>query len=308
MRKILVKNKLAWWLGGILIAYGIGNACLGTAFQKQVAINAYKESLQILANEKAEQVNIFLKSKAEEQNIIASMNVFKQAVLYPNDSAIIATAKDRINELKDTVSRIAIFTSEGIMFLAASGPVPVDYSTIPYFVSKDKNVVFMRYYDNFQKKDYYSIIGPIYDSLEKNKIIGAIALDVGLDKISALLKETHESATNEVYLIDETRLMLSGSEYIGQGNTNGVLIQEVESAGALACLADLKTFTLDGVIEEHEEEVLEYTNYMGNEVYGAHAYVPSIMGCVIAEEGEADFTQFTIIDYFANLFNNSAEE
>ena len=102
--------------------------------------------------------------------------------------------------------------------------------------------------------------------------------------------------------------MLSGSEYIGQGNTNGVLIQEVKSDGARLCLADLKTFTLDGVIEEHEEGVLEYTNYMGNEVYGAHAYVPSIMGCVIAEEGEADFTQFTIIDYFTNLFNNSAEE
>ena len=251
--------------------------------QRQNLSKTKKESLQVLADEKASQVSMFLESKTEVQKIIASMNVFKEAVLYPNDPAKLAIAKKRIEELKDIIPRIAIFTNDGIMFIAESGPVPIDYSAIPYFVSKDKKIMFMRYYDNYQKRDYYSVLGPIYDGTEKNKVIGAIAFDVELDKISALMRVTTEGKNNEVYLINEQGLLLSSSKYIGKGNKSGVLIQEIKSEGAKECLEDLEKYNKDGTIEDHEEEILQYTNYMGNEVFGTHAYVPGIMGCVIAE-------------------------
>lgn len=283
MKIILQKKMLALWLGAVLVIISIGFMVLIFHVQTQNFSNTNKESLQVLADEKALLVNTFLESQKEKLEVIASMNVFKEALLYPNDPAIIATAKERINEIKDTVSRIAIFTNKGIMFLAESGPVPIDYSTIPYFVSKDRKIIFMRYYDSYQKKDYYSILGPIYDPIEKNKVIGAIAFDVELSKISALMEETLNNATNEVYLIDETGLLLSGSRYIGSGNKNGVLIQEIKSDGAKDCLEDSKKYQKDGAIEKHEENVMQYTNYIGDDVLGAHAYVPAIMGCVIAE-------------------------
>jgi hypothetical protein len=305
MKNFLRKNKLVLWLCIIIIIITSIMACLFVAYQRQTAIKNAGEDLQLLANEKAVQVNMFFEFQKEKLSIIASMNVFKEAVLYPNDSAKIVTAKNRIDELKSIVSRIAIFTNAGLMFIAESGPVPMDYSALPYFVSQNKHIIFMRYYDPFQKKDYYSVLGPIYDSIEKDKVIGAIAFDVELDKISALMKETLESETNEVYLINETGLLLSGSEYIGQGNKKGVLIQEVKSEEAQECLADLKKYGGEGEVAEHEEgESSQYLDYMGNEVYGAHAYVPAIGGCVIAEISAAEVMSFSILDYIKNTFSN----
>jgi len=302
MKIISLQKKIVLVIGVVLLLLFITTSVLMSLAQRQLLITSHKESLQMLANEKSAQIEMFLESQKEKLEIIASMNVFKQAVLYPNDPAVIATAKDRINELKNIIPRIALFTSEGIMFIAESGPVPIDYSTIPYFVSKDKKIIFMRYYDTFQKKDYYSILGPMYDEVEKNKVIGAIAFDIELDKISTLMKETLDSKTNEVYLIDETGILLSGSKYIGKGNKNGILIQEVKSDGVKACLADLKKYKKDGTIEDHEEAVFQYINYMGDEVFGAHAYVPSIMGCVIAEEGKGEILGVSMGEYIKNMF------
>ena len=170
-------------------------------------------------------------------------------------------------------------------------------------MDNQSEIVFTRYYDLQRKKDYYAVGGPIYDRIEKDKVIGAIAFDLELDKVSILMKEVLESKTGEVYLIDENGLLLSGSEYIGEGNKDGVLIQEVKSEGAKECLEDLEKYRGDGFVEEHEEEVISYTNYMGNEVFGAHAYVPSIMGCVIAEESADEITEFSLTGYVINIFN-----
>ncbi|MEI6058368.1 MAG: cache domain-containing protein, partial [archaeon] len=287
----------------IFIILFIGLICLGLNIQKQQIIEVHKESLQILANEKAAQIDNFLESQKEKQEIISSVGVFKEVVKDPKNPAKLEAAKNRINEISPIIHRIAIFTKEGVMFIAESGPTPIDYSSLPYFVLKDRNIIFMRYYDLSQKKYYYSVIGPIDDRIEKNKVIGSIAFDVELDKISSLMKETLDDGENdEVYLIDETGLLLSGSEYIGKNNKNGVLIQEVKSDGAKECLEDLEKYRGDGFVKEHEEEVISYKNYMGNEVFGAHAYVPSIRGCVIAEKSADEITKFSMMDYIKSIF------
>ena len=195
-------------------------------------------------------------------------------------------------------------TKKGIIVVAENNPAGTDYSSLPVFpMNNQSGIIFISYYDSQRKKDYYEVGGPIYDRIEKNKVIGAIAFDVELDKISILMKETLDDGENdEVYLIDETGLLLSGSEYIGNGNKNGILIQEVESEGAKECLEDLEKYRGDGFVKEHTEEVISYTNYMGNEVFGAHAYVPSIIGCVIAEKSADEITKFSMMDYIKNLF------
>ena len=303
MKEFIRKNKGVLVLCIIFIILFIGLICLGLNIQKQQVIEVHKENLQILANEKALHINTFLENQKEKQEIISSVGVFKEVVLNPTDTTKIEAAKNRINEISPIIHRIAIFTKDGIMFIVERGPVPIDYSTLPYFVSKDKNIIFMRYYDPFQKRDYYSVLGPIYDRIEKDKVIGAIAFDVELEKINSLMKETLDNGeSDEVYLIDENRLFLSGSEYIGEGNKDGVLIQEVESDGAKQCLKDLEKYKKEGFVEEHEEEVIQYTNYMGNEVFGAHAYVPSIMGCVIAEKSADEITKFSLIALIKNIF------
>jgi len=284
MKIILQKKKLALWLGAVFLIIFIGFMVLMFHVQRQNFSNTYKGSLQVLVNEKALLVNTFLESKVEEQKIIASMNVFKEALLYPNDPAKIAIANNRINELKSIIPGISLMNSEGIV---ATGDIDLpgtDYSQHPYFIAKRQDIMFARYYDPLRKDDCYAIIGPIYGNKDKTKIIGRIAFDIELNKIGTLMKEGSEGKTREVYLIDETGLLLSDSKYIDQGNKNGVLIQKVKSDGANECLADLKKYQKDGVIKEHKDEISQYINYMGDEVFGAIAHVPSIVGCVIAEE------------------------
>jgi C4-dicarboxylate-specific signal transduction histidine kinase len=306
MKNFLRKNKLAWWFCIIFVFLSIGLIFLGIGYQRYYVVKISQEKLQLLANEKAAQVNMFFESQKEKFKILSSMNVFKEAALYPNDPAKIAIAKNRIKEIKSILPGIGLITKEGILVVGENNPAGTDYSFMPQFPINDKTVMmFMRYYDLQRKQDYYGVFGPLYDSRETGKIIGAIGFDIELDKISVLMKETLESKTNEVYLIDETGLLLSGSEYIGQGNKKGVLIQEVKSEEAQECLADLKKYGGEGEVAEHEEgESSQYLDYMGNEVYGAHAYVPAIGGCVIAEENADEVLKFLIWDYIKNIFSN----
>jgi len=284
MKIILQKKKLALWFGAAFVIISIGFMVLIFHVQRQNFSSTNKENLQVLANEKALLVKTFLESQKEKLEIIASMNVFKEALLYPNDPAKIEIAKNWINELKNVIPGISLLNSEGIVSIGEIDLPGTDRSQHLYFLAKRQDILFTRYYDPLRKGDYYAIIGPIYDNTDKSKIIGRISFDIELDKISALMTESLSNDTNEVYLIDETGLLLSNSKYIGSGDKKGVLIQEVKNDESEDCLEDLKKYQKDGVIEKHEEKILSYLNYMGNEVFGAHAYIPQIMGCVIAEE------------------------
>jgi hypothetical protein len=263
-----------------------------------------------MANEKASRVNIFLEMQKDKSVILGSMDVFREVALFPNDTVKIKEAKKLIESLKGTVSGIGILTNKGIVIVSADNPAGADYSSLPGFPVTNDNLAikFTRYYDKERKKDYYGVGGPIYDSKEKNNSIGVISFDVEFDKISELMKETFETPGSEVYLIDETGLLLSGSRYISNENKNGILIQTVESEGAKVCLDDLKKYTKNGKFEEHEEKVFQYTNYMGDEVLGVHAYVPGLQGCVIAEEHIDEIMKLSFINYARNIFKKEAKK
>jgi len=262
-----------------------------------------------VANEKASRINTFLDVQKQKSSILGSIDVFQEAAMFPNDTTKINAAKKLIDNLKDTVQGLGILTNKGIIIVSADNPAGADYSSLPGFPVTDNSLTFRftRYYDKQRKKDYYAVAGLIYDSKEKNNPIGVISFDVEFDKISELMKEPFESDGSEVYLIDETGLLLSGSKYIGNGNKNGILIQEVESEGAKACLDDLKKYRKNGDTEAYEEKVLQYTNYMGDEVLGVHAYVSDIRGCVIAEEHIDEITKLSFTDYIKNIFKKEAK-
>jgi len=212
--------------------------------------------------------------------MLSSMNVFKNVILQPDNSSMLDIARARINELKFIVPGISVLTNEGIVLVGDIDLPGTDYRQHPYFLGKKQDVEFTRYYDPLRKEDYYAIIGPVYSDPQRTNIIGRIAFDVDLKNINNIMAENQVPGTEEVYLIDNTGLLLSASKFVGQDNQKGVLIQNVNSEGAKECLADLGKYDQSGYIAE---QVFRYLNYMGNEVYGAHAYVPAIMGCVIAE-------------------------
>ena len=304
MKTPFIKKKLACWLCAIVFLWVFGFMTIMSFAQRQMLIDTHQEGLQILANEKANLVNTYLESQQEKYSILASMNVFKELAKDPTNSTRVDEARKRINELKSIFPGIALLSKEGLIIIAESNPAGTDYSGVPGFPANDESTFrFMPYYDQFRKKDYYGAMGPIYDRVDTTKVIGVIGFDIEIDNVSSLMEETVDSATNEVYLIDQTGLLLSGSEFIGQGNKAGILIQEVDSEEAKVCLADLKEYGQENSIEEHEEKISSpYKNYMGDDVFGSHAYVPSIMGCVIAEESVNEVSSISMLDYFNNLF------
>jgi hypothetical protein len=208
--------------------------------------------------------------------------------VHPDDEAVIDAAKNKIAELKTLIPGISIMDENGIVSIGEKDAPCLDYIGEPFFFGKEKNVYFQRYYCPIRKKDFFAAVGPIYDSLQPKKIIGAIAFDIGFDYINELMKESIDCPVgDESYLIDRDGMMLTESEYVAENNSHGVLIQQVKSASAQDCLGDYEKFTVsdnDGnSVEEHSEKVFLYVNYMGDTVLGAHGYVPSIKGGVISE-------------------------
>jgi hypothetical protein len=293
-KKSKIKKQVMLFICIILVLLLIAYVFFSLNYQKKMIIYINKQTLQTLANEKAAQVNMFLEFQENRLSVLSSMSVFRNAVLDPNNPENIRLAKEMIDELEVNISGIGILTNEGVVIVSDDEDAGTDYGFMPQFpVKENDSIQFTRYYDLKRKKDYYAIGGPIYDLVEKNKIVGVIMFDIDLNEISSLMRETVESPTNEVYLIDETGLLLSDSEYIDKDNRNGVLIQEIKSEGAEECLNDLKKYLKDGEVEEHEEEIFQYENYMGNEVYGAHAYVRVIGACVIAEKSSEEMFGFS---------------
>lgn len=280
----------------------IGSVLLGLNYQKAHVVSMNKQSLQILANDKAYLIDSYMKDQKDKLDIISSVGIFKEIVKEPNNVLKLEEAGKKMNEFKDMIPGIRILSSTGVVIIGEADIIGANHGTRSYFSLPGKKTAFERYYDPVRKKDYYAVIGPIYDSVEKNKIIGAISFDIELDKIGVLMKESLKNDASEVYLIDETGLLLSGSEYVDRGNRDGVLIQEIKSEGAKECLADLEKYKREGYVEEHAEDIPQYINYMGNEVFGAHSYATSIMGCVIAEESIGDIAKFSEMDYLLTVF------
>lgn len=306
MKNFILKNRKTIILIPIIIIIFLVLLSLVIAdIHRKLVIKSREENLQVLAEEKAEQVDIFLESQKNILLILSKTGVFKEVLLYPNSSVSIINAQKRIEELSDIIPWITILNNDGVVIAGNTNITGTDFSKNPYFVKKYNNtIMFGRYYDPIRGKDYYAIVGPVYDRVDKNKIIGTIGFDLELEKISSLMKEIVENKNGEVYLIDYAKLLLSNSSYLYKDNRNGILIQEIESEGANECLFNLNKYERGKILKNDNKRVLEYVNYMGDKVIGAYAYVPSIMGCVIAEDNFDGITKFSFLDYIKNIFGN----
>ena len=269
--------------------------------QRRIFIKSHKLNLQILAIAKSNQINTFLDSQKEKLVAIASLNDFKEAVLSPNNPQKIETAKKTIYELKNVIPGISLLNSDGIVIVGDIDFPGTDYTQHPYFSEKRQDIRFTKYSDPIRNKEYYAVIGPIYDG--NNTIIGRIAFDIELDQINVIFKQSLEENTN-IELIDNEGLILGGSIFLDHQNDTEVLVQKDRDLGARICLSHLKEYGQTyGIVEYHEDEIVEYVNHSGLNVFGTHAYVPNIYGCIIAEQRADHVLQFSVADSLKNIFN-----
>lgn len=271
--------------------------------QRKMFINSHKENLQILANEKSELVDIYFKSEEVNLSVVAAMSDFVNVLQYPDDAVMVEIAKKRINELSRIIPNISIMNSAGKVIVGDIDLPGTDYSSHPYFLAKREDIAFTRYHDPRRNKDYYAVIGPIYN-FSKTKIIGRAAYDISTDIINSLLinKEKDTDHNHIIYFVDGQGLLLGSSDY-SKSKEKTSLGQIVQTDAVKKCLSDLEEYKKDGKVQEHIEDILQYKNYKGENVFGAHDFVSRVDGCVIAEESADIVLQFSIIDAFGKIFN-----
>lgn len=273
--------------------------CVLAQNQRNMYISSHKEALQILAEDKAYQIDTFLKSEKEKYSLIASMNSFKEVLKYPNDTEKVEIAKNRINELKKIIPGISVMNNDGLVYVGEIDLPGTDYSEHPYFIEKKDGVVFTKYSDPLRKKYYFAVIGPVYDGAKK--IIGRIAFDIELDKVRLLLARIPEEG-NSAYFIDNTGMILTSSEMLNVGD-NSLTLEQMLAGAAKDCIKDLKLYGRNDIVEEHMEEIEEYVNFRGIRVFGAHAYTPTIAGCIISEEGADKILRYSYLDALKDVLN-----
>ena len=78
-------------------------------YQKQSRITSQKELLQTLADNRVIQVESFLNQQKGKQELLASMNVFREAILNFDEPAKVEAAKNKINEIKDSIEGVGVF-------------------------------------------------------------------------------------------------------------------------------------------------------------------------------------------------------
>ena len=306
MKKFSIRNIFGLLAGVIFILLVVEGIYL---VQVGMLVDARHKSLQITADSKALLIDTYLNEEKQKIIYISSLKEFKNVALNPNNKQTIVIAKKKINELNSIFPGICITDNKGIVIVAKNDLSGMDYGNQKYYSLENKKIVFEPYYDTIRKNNYLAVVSPIYNNdVTKDKIIGTIVFDLDFETITELMKVSIDSNSEEAYLIDESGLFLSGSKYIGGGNKNGILIQEAKNDEAKACLDDLKKYQKSNSdIEEHEEKIISYLNYIGDDVFGTHAYLKTMTGCVIAEEKVAEVAKFPsikdIVDIFKNVFN-----
>ncbi len=282
-------------LGFLLIFIFLSFLTVISYNHRNMMIVSNKENLQILASEKADQINTLLDEEKDKLLLIAGMSDFKNVLLHPNDSLLIEIAKKRINELENIIPNISILNSNGIVVVGNIDLPGTDYSQHPYFLEKRQDISFTIYSDPLRKKDYYAIIGSVYGDINKTDIIGKIAFDLEVNKLSSLMKQSVQF-NSEVYFIDE------GGVVIGN-KANDISVQSTSEGSVKLCLDDFAKYESDNTVETHAEDILQYINFEGVDVFGAHAYVPNLSGCILAERTSSDILKYSVIDSLKQILN-----
>jgi C4-dicarboxylate-specific signal transduction histidine kinase len=269
--------------------------------QRNMFIESQKNGLRILADEKVSQINIFLNSEKEKLSLLASLDVFKNLILHPKDKTLYASAKETINKIKNILPGIGVFTKNGIIVVAENNASGTDYSSSSFFPAGDNMTIFLqRYYDSQRKKEYYGIVGPVYDSIQKNKVIGVIGYDIEVSKISSILAQSLNTG-DEVYFIDKDGIILADADRTI--DDTGYKMIEQKKGAAKDCIDDINKYSKYKEDISHQENISQYINYHNLDVFGTHSLVTGLSGCIISEKKSEEILKYSMIDYMKKIFN-----
>jgi len=153
------------------------------------------------------------------------------------------------------------------------------------------------YYSEELKEQFITVAAPFLNS-KTNEFIGVLGARVklnGLDKITVVAASARK--TGEVYIVNRNGYMITPSRFL----KDTFLKEKVDSLNYRACLEHPKEREKGSL----EKDIVVSLGYRGVKVLGAHAYIPEMQWCILAEidqdEAFAPLFQIKIL-FFSLLF------
>lgn len=272
---------------GVVLLAGVAVGLMASSEQRTMDV-PIDQVLYFVADSKANEISQYLASHEAMSSMLAQVPGFIDAVDDPTDPQALLQAQRIIN-------LTVVHRAEGLTLLDVNGTILAqdpaldrEFLPLPREVLDAEQVVFERYYDPVRASDYFAVIAPVSD--RNGTRAGRVMYDVSIADIDLILDDIERSVIGEVYLIDRTGTLLSTSRYSPERRYE-LLVQEVRTEQSQACMRHNDQYLTRGHYSKTHNPYV-YTNYLGEQVFGNHAHVFDILGCVIAETSveKSDFS------------------
>ena len=246
-------------------------------------------NLKEVAQSRASAVEIFLDSGKESIRQLSESIIIKKFLLADKTEANYRQrSEDVIQRLRGTAN-IMRYTY-GVFILDRNGIVVA--SSEPSDIGKDKsgNLYFLEGKKGVFIKDAYtsqtrrvasiSFSAPVYGGSDINWL-GVVVSRMRMTAIDKILEENTElGETGEMYLINRNGYMITPSRFM-KDTFLKLKVDTENSRTALEHFTDLR-----GKHVEHKSSV--FMNYRGISILGAHAIIPEMRWCLLAEIDESE--------------------
>ncbi len=267
-----------------------------------------QEHLESVAELKAQQVKFFLEAKKGRIVDFSSDGFIKNSLIKLRDNLSEETMEKLNNHLivnkmsiDEDIYEIMVFDVNGEV-VGTTDPEEPSYNEFNdlIFLEGKKGIYIKEvFYDKEFEKEVLTFSNPILDGEE---FLGVIVIKIPLEILAEITTEkTGFGETDEVYIVNNEKFLLTPSKFL-KGENKGILTQIVDTENSRDCLEDLEEFLEVGVteIEEHEEEILIFKDYRGEDVFGSHNYIEEIRWCLLVEIDKSEAIDIPRIKFIRN--------
>ncbi len=258
----------------LVLITGIAAILIGRIVSTSIIKEQIGNHLETTAQSRAKHIETVLDDYEQETRILATGILFRNVVdKSKNYTESIEMADLRINNLvqsREDISRVRVLDESGIVIASSDADVGHDESASEIFLKGEEETYIGDVHTSvFTGEAVLSVASPI---LVNGKFSGVIIINFDADKIFEITTDrTGLGETGYIYLINRDGYMITPPRFI----TDTLPKYDV----------DPEYFDGTG---NHEPVAALYKNYRGLDVIGAHAPIPAMNWCLVAEIDEKE--------------------
>lgn len=237
---------------------------------KKEHVMTYLEMLRISVKQLSKSVVLENLLKAERENSPNIQKEFEIAMLHLKRTK---EANPAIYEflLLDAAGRVVVSTDQK--------SIGVDKSNDAFFLGGQKeDHIKDAYYSQSMQENLIAVSCPFLDS-RTGELIGVLAARVKLYELDNIMtKGVSLGRTDEVYLVNKYGYMITPSRFL----KGTFLKQKIDTINFSNCMLDRYAVKKNNA-HSLRHGVIIFRDYRGRTVLGAHAYIPEMQWCLLAE-------------------------